>query len=44
MVECFAEVVSGESALPYLPEDSVLNMKVIDALVLAAQTGRTIDL
>ena len=44
MVECFAEAVSGESALPYLPEDSVLNMRVLDALARAAQTGRTIAL
>ena len=44
MVECFAEAVCGESALPYLPEDSVLNMKVLDALARAAQTGRTIAL
>lgn len=44
MVEHFAEAVSGRAPLACAPDDSVLNMKVLDALTQAAQSGRTIDL
>ena len=44
MVEHFAEAVMERAPLAFAPDDSVLNMKVLDALTQAAQTGRTIDL
>jgi predicted dehydrogenase len=44
MVEHFAEAVVGITPLAYAPEDSVLNMRVLDALAQAAQSGRTIAL
>lgn len=44
MVEHFAEAVLGRVPLAYAPDDSVLNMKALDALAQAAQSGRTIDL
>ena len=44
MVEHFADAVSGRTPLAYAPEDSVLNMKVLDALAQAARSGSTIDL
>ncbi len=44
MVEHFAEAVLGKTPLAYVPDDSVLNMKVLDALAQAAQSGRTIVL
>jgi predicted dehydrogenase len=44
MVEHFAEAVLGKTPLAYAPEDSVLNMRVLDALAEAAQTDRTIVL
>lgn len=37
MVEAFADAVLGRTPLPFLPEDSVRNMKVLDALALAAR-------
>jgi predicted dehydrogenase len=44
MVEHFAEAVLGRVQLAYAPDDSVSNMKVLDALAQAAQSGKTIDL
>jgi predicted dehydrogenase len=44
MVEHFAGAVFGKTPLAYAPDESVLNMKVLDALAQAAQSGRTIDL
>jgi predicted dehydrogenase len=44
MVEHFAEAVLRKIPLAYAPDDSVLNMKVLDALAQAAQSGRTIEL
>jgi predicted dehydrogenase len=44
MVEHFTEAVLQKTPLAYSPEDSVLNMRVLDALAAAAQTGRTIVL
>ena len=44
MVAHFAEAVLGRAPLAYAPDDSVLNMKVLDALAQAAQSGRTIEL
>jgi predicted dehydrogenase len=44
MVEHFAEAVLGRAPLACAPDDSILNMKVIDALAQAAQSGGTIDL
>ncbi len=44
MVEHFAEAVLGQTPLAYAPEDSVLNMTVLDALAQAARSGETITL
>jgi predicted dehydrogenase len=44
MVEHFAEAVMGGIPLAYAPQDSVFNMKALDALAQAAQSGRTIAL
>jgi predicted dehydrogenase len=44
MVEHFTEAVLGRTPLAYSPQDSVLNMQVLDALAQAAQTGRTVVL
>lgn len=44
MVEHFAEAVLGRAPLAYAPDESVLNMQVLDALAQAAQSGRTIAL
>jgi len=44
MVEHFAEAVLGRAPLAYVPDDSVLNMKVLDALAQTAQSDSTIDL
>ena len=43
MVEHFSDAVLGETNLNYLPEDSIANMMVLDALSEAAQTGKTIS-
>jgi D-xylose 1-dehydrogenase (NADP+, D-xylono-1,5-lactone-forming) len=42
MVEHFSDAVSGKIPLTFSPEESVLNMKVLDGLAEAAQTGQTI--
>ncbi|WP_372678310.1 Gfo/Idh/MocA family protein [Desulfosarcina sp.] len=40
MVEHFADAVLGRSPLAFLPEESVANMRVLDALSRAARSGR----
>jgi predicted dehydrogenase len=40
MVEHFADAVLGRSTLAFLPEESVANMRVLDALSRAARSGR----
>ncbi len=40
MVEHFADAVLGRSALAYPPEESVANMRVLDALSRAARSSR----
>ena len=40
MVEHFADAVLGRSALAYPPEESIANMRVLDALSRAARSGR----
>jgi predicted dehydrogenase len=40
MVEHFADAVLGRSALAYPPEDSIANMRVLDALSRAARSDR----
>lgn len=42
MVEHFARAVQGEGDLDVLPEDSIRNMAVLDALALAAREERTV--
>ena len=42
MVEHFANAVSGKQAPAYPPQESILNMKVLDALAKAARTGKKI--
>jgi predicted dehydrogenase len=42
MVEQFAAAVLGKGELPYPPEESVRNMRVMDALAEAARTGKTV--
>ncbi len=44
MVEHFARAVRGEGELDVLPEDSIRNMSVLDALALAAREERTVHL
>lgn len=44
MVEHFSDAISGQSNLAYSPEDSISNMRVLDALAKAAKTGKTIYL
>jgi xylose dehydrogenase (NAD/NADP) len=44
MVEHFAAAVLGGRQLSFAPEDSLGNMRVLDALAEAARTGRTIAL
>ena len=40
MVEHFADAATGRSSLAYLPQESIANMRVLDALSRAAQSGR----
>jgi predicted dehydrogenase len=40
MVEHFADALLGRSALAYPPEESMANMRVLDALSRAARSGR----
>jgi len=42
MVEHFADVVQGRSQLDHPPEDSLANMRILDALAEAAISGRTV--
>jgi len=44
MVEHFADAVLGRTALDYTPNDSIANMRVLDALSQAAKTGNTVCL
>jgi xylose dehydrogenase (NAD/NADP) len=44
MVEHFADAILGKETLALTPEESVRNMRVLDGLAEAAQTGRTIRL
>jgi len=44
MVEHFADAVLGKTRLMIPPGDSICNMRVLDALALAARSGRTIKL
>ena len=44
MVEHFSEAILGQTSLASPPEDSVRNMRVLDALAEAARTGRTVAL
>jgi predicted dehydrogenase len=44
MVEHFADAVLGKATLALTPEESVRNMRVLDALAEAARTGKTIRL
>lgn len=44
MVEHFADAVLGKATLALTPEESVRNMRVLDALAEAARTGKTIKL
>jgi xylose dehydrogenase (NAD/NADP) len=44
MVEHFSDAILGRTSLASLPEDSVRNMRVLDALAEAARTGRTVAL
>jgi len=44
MVEQFADSVLGDKPLPFTPEESVRNMRVLDVLAEAAQTGKTVNL
>jgi predicted dehydrogenase len=44
MVEHFADAVSGRAQLLYPPEDSVANIRVLDALSEAAHTDTTVNL
>lgn len=43
MVEHFADAALGRRPLEFTPEDSIANMRVLDALAEAARTGRSID-
>ena len=42
MVEHFADAVSGQAQPRYLPQDSIANLRVLDALSEAARTGNTL--
>ena len=44
MAEHFGDVVLGKSEPAFDPNDSLHNMKVLDALALAARTGKTVKL
>ena len=43
MVEHFADAVLNDTALSYTLEDSLANMRVLDALIEAARTGRRVE-
>jgi predicted dehydrogenase len=44
MVEHFAAAALGGAGLEFPPQDSIANMRVLDALAEAARTGRTVRL
>jgi predicted dehydrogenase len=44
MVEHFTDAILGRTELDYLPEDSVANMRVLDALSEAARYGNTVEI
>jgi predicted dehydrogenase len=44
MIESFADAVRSNTQLAYSPEDSIQNMRVIDALAEAARSGQTVHL
>ena len=44
MVEHFADAVLKKTTLNYAPDDSIANMRVLDALSEAARTGNTVSL
>ena len=44
MVEHFADAVLQKTALKYSPNDSIANMRVLDAIAEAARTGHTVNL
>ena len=43
MVEHFSDAVQGLTNLDYSPDDSIANMRVLDAMAEAAQTGKTVN-
>ena len=44
MVEHFSDTVLGRTKLDYTPDDSIANMRVLDALSKAARSGNTVHL
>jgi xylose dehydrogenase (NAD/NADP) len=42
MVEHFADAVLGDAGLDFAPEESVSNMRVLDALARAAREGNRV--
>jgi predicted dehydrogenase len=44
MIEHFSDAVSGKTPLDFPPEESIRNMRVMDALSRAARTGNTVFL
>jgi predicted dehydrogenase len=42
MVEHFVDAIRGDASLEYLPSDSIGNMRVLDALAVAARTGEAV--
>lgn len=44
MVEHFADAVTGQTQLLYPAEDSIANMRALDALAEAARTGKMVNL
>lgn len=44
MVEHFADAIHKGTALAFSPEESIRNMQVLDALVKAARSGKTLNL
>ena len=44
MVEHFSDAVLGRTELDVTPDDSIANMRVLDALSKAARTGTTVQL
>ncbi len=44
MVEHFADAALGRGGLEFSPQESIANMRVLDALAAAARTGRTVTI